>query len=122
MLRIIATRGPDELVVDAPVDRLPGLLAEPQTNVWVILSMPTTSQDVAVLRDVFKFHPLTIEDCFETRTHPKIEEFEGYLYMITHGLSASSTAEDIQPVELDAFVGARFIVTHHSQASRSVAA
>ena len=122
MLRIIATRGPDELVIDAPVDRLPALLAEPQTNVWVSLSEPTTPEDAAVLRDIFKFHPLTIEDCFETRTHPKIEEFPGYLYLITHGLSAGSTAEDIQPVELDAFVGPRFLVTHISQPSRSVAA
>ena len=122
MMCIIATRGADELVVDAPLERLPALLAEPQTNVWVSLSPPTAPEDIAVLRDVFKFHALTIEDCFETRTHPKIEEFEGYLYLITHGLSAGSTAEDIQPVELDAFVGRRYIVTHVSQPSRSIAA
>jgi magnesium transporter len=122
MVRIIATRGPSELVVDAPVSRLPELLDEPQTHVWVALSEPRTSEDETVLRDIFKFHPLTIEDCFETRTHPKIEEFEGYLYLITHGLTAGSTAEDIQPVELDAFVGPRYIVTHLSQPSRSVAA
>jgi magnesium transporter len=122
VFRIIATRGPDEIVVDAPAERLPALLAEPQTFVWVALSAPTTPEDQAIVRDVFKFHPLTIEDCFETRTHPKIEEFPGYLYMITHGLRAGSTAEDVQAVELDAFLGPRFIVTHNSQASRSVAA
>jgi magnesium transporter len=122
MLRIIATRGPSELVVDAPVARLPELLDEPQTHVWVALSGERTAEDEAVLRDVFRFHPLTIDDCFETRTHPKIEEFEGYLYLITHGLRAGSTAEDIQPVELDAFIGPRFIVTHISQPSRSIAA
>jgi magnesium transporter len=122
MLRIIATRGPHDLVLDAPPERLAALLADPQAFVWVSLSGPATPEDVAVLRDVFKFHPLTLEDCFESRTHPKIEEFEGYLYLITHGLRAGSTAEDIQPVELDAFVGARYIVTHVSQPSRSVAA
>jgi len=122
VIRILATRGAEEVVLDAPVDRLPALLAEPETFVWVILEPPTAPEDVALTRDVFKFHPLAIEDCFEERTHPKIEEYEGYLYLITHGLTASSSAEHIQPVELDAFVSARYIVTHNSRPSRSVSA
>jgi magnesium transporter len=122
MYRIFATRGPAELVVDAPLSRLPELLDEQGTFVWVSLSSPRTTEDEAILRDVFRFHPLAIEDCFETRTHPKVEEFEGYLYVLTHGMSAASTAENVDAVELDAFVGARFLVTHHSQPSRSVAA
>ena len=121
MFRIIATRGATEIVAEAPIDRLPALLAEPDTHVWVDLGSPTTAADLAIVRDVFKFHPLAIKDCFETRTHPKIEEYQGYLYLITHGLAAGSTAEAATVVELDAFVGARYIVTHHSTASRSVA-
>jgi magnesium transporter len=119
--RIIATRGAEEIVTEAPLDRLPALLAEPDTRVWVDLSTPTSEADLAIVRDIFKFHPLAIEDCFETRTHPKIEEYEGYLYLITHGLAAGSTAEEANVVELDAFVGPNYIVTHHSTQSRSVA-
>jgi magnesium transporter len=122
VIRIIATRGADELVDHAPVQRLPELLAEPQTFVWVDLTSPTTPEDLTVVRDIFKFHPLAIEDCFEERTHPKIEEYEGYIYLITHGLRAGSTAETVEPVELDAFVGPRYLVTHHTHASRSVVA
>jgi magnesium transporter len=119
--RIFASRS-EGLVVDAPVSRLPALLAEPQTFVWVALSSPTTDEDQAIVRDIFKVHPLAAEDCFETRTHPKLEEFDGYFYLIAHGLTADSTAEDVQAVELDAFVGPRFILTHNSLPSRSVAA
>jgi magnesium transporter len=119
--RILASR-PAGLIVDAPLDKLPALLADPQAFVWVVLSSPATPEDEALVRDVFKFHPLAVEDCFETRTHPKIEEFDGYFYLIAHGLTADSTAEDVQAVELDAFVGPRFIVTHNSLPSRSVAA
>jgi magnesium transporter len=121
LYRIFASRS-EGLVVDAPVSRLPALLAEPQTFVWVALSSPMTDEDQAIVRDIFKFHPLAVEDCFETRTHPKLEEFDGYFYLIAHGLTADSTAEDVQAVELDAFVGPRFIVTHNSLPSRSVAA
>jgi magnesium transporter len=118
--RIIATRGADELVADAPLERLPILLSEPETMVWVDLTAPTTDEDLAIVRDVFRFHQLAIKDCFESRPHPKVEEYEGYLYTITHGLATGSTAEDATEVELDAFVGSRYIVTHHDLPSRSV--
>jgi magnesium transporter len=118
--RIIATRGADELVADASLERLPVLLSEPETMVWVDLTAPTTDEDLAIVRDVFRFHQLAIEDCFESRPHPKVEEYEGYLYTITHGLATGSTAEDATEVELDAFVGHRYIVTHHDLPSRSV--
>lgn len=122
MHRILAWRGPSGLVIDAPLEQLPGLLAEPQTFVWVVLSSPTEAADQAIVRDIFKFHPLAIEDCFETRAHPKIEEFDGYLFLIAHGLTADSTAEDVHAVELDVFVTSRAIVTFNALPSRSVAA
>ena len=55
-------------------------------------------------------------------SHPKVDEYEGYLYIITHGLSAGATADSAEPVELDAFLGPNYLVTHHAGASRSVAA
>ncbi|HET6148393.1 MAG TPA: magnesium/cobalt transporter CorA [Polyangia bacterium] len=126
MFRIVATRGADEqsgeIIAEAPLERLPGLLAEPGTFVWVDMIEPCGEVEVSIARDIFKFHQLAIEDCFESREHPKVDEYEGYLYLITHGLLATSTAEDAEVVELDAFVGPNYIVTHHSLSSRSVAA
>jgi magnesium transporter len=122
MMRIIATRGAEELVGDAPPERLRELLDEPQTFVWLNLSPPATEAEGVVLREVFKFHPLSIEDCFETRTEPKIDEFDSYLYVITHGVLAGSNARSVTAVELDFFLGPRYLVTHQSQPSRSIAA
>jgi magnesium transporter len=121
LIRIYAARGPEELLVDPPVQRLPALLAEPETYVWVDLIAPTTAEEQAVLSDVFHFHPLAIQDCLGQIMHPKIDEYEGYIYVVTHGLKAGSTAEALQPDELDAFLGPRYIVTHHAEGSRSVA-
>ena len=122
MFRILAvrTKHNDELIVDAPVERLAPLLAERGTRVWVDLGHPVGETDMAIVRDVFKFHALAIEDCFEERTHPKIEEYDGYLYIITHGLTAGATADSSEIVELDAFLGENYLVTHHSAPSRSV--
>jgi magnesium transporter len=119
----ILVAGPGEPAVrDANADELPALLARPDARIWVDVSAPIGDAENAIVRDIFKFHPLAIEDCFEQRAHPKIDEYDRYLYLITHGLSASATAESAEPVELDAFLGSNFLVTHHADTSRSVAA
>src|SRR4051812_43915890 len=105
MFRIVATRGTDEILADAPVDRLTALLAEPDTCVWVDMIEPCGEAELSLARDVFKFHQLAIEDCFEARVQPKVDEYDDYIYLITHGLRAGSTAERAEIVELDAFVG-----------------
>ena len=72
-------------------EELPALLARPEARVWVDLSAPVGDAEIAILRDVFKFHPLAIEDCLGSRAQPKVDEYDGYLYLITHGLSAGAT-------------------------------
>lgn len=119
MVRIFATRG-QTVMSDATVDALPELLADPQVHVWVDMGGARDEQSLRVVADIFHFHPLAIEDCFEERERPKIETYDGYLYCITHGMSANSNAEDHEIVELDAFLGERFLVTYHSKDSRSV--
>ncbi|HMJ26393.1 MAG TPA: hypothetical protein VK475_11210, partial [Pyrinomonadaceae bacterium] len=44
------------------VEQLPDLLGDQTNVVWVDMEQPTTA-DEQVLLDVFKFHPLTVEDC-----------------------------------------------------------
>jgi magnesium transporter len=122
VFRILVAAPGQSTVRDASVAELPALLARGDARIWVDLSAPVGDPEVAIVRDVFKFHPLAIEDCFERRAHPKVDEYDGYLYIITHGLSAGATADSAEPVELDAFLGPNFLVTHHADASRSVAA
>jgi magnesium transporter len=125
MVKIFAARGDGPLIVDPPVSELPALLGEPSVCVWVDMDGEMDDAAMAIVRDVFHFHPLAIEDCFGAREHPKVEAFEGnagYVYIITHGLTAGSTPQETETIELDAFLGQRYLVTYHAQASRSVAA
>ena len=119
MIRILATRG-HTVLDDVAVERLPELLADAEVRVWVDISGPIDEQSQRVVGDIFHFHPLAVEDCFAERERPKIESYEGYLYCITHGMSPTSNAEDHDIVELDAFLGERYLVTYHAKDSRSV--
>jgi magnesium transporter len=121
MATVFVARGSDP-VRQAPVDELPGLLEDVQNRVWVDIAGPDDEGAERIVRDIFKFHPLAIEDCFGALEHPKAEAFDGYVYVVTHGLAEGSTAEEHETIELDAFVGKNYLVTYHAKPSSSVSA
>lgn len=103
---------------------LPGLLEEQTNVVWVDLRAETERERAfasEILRDVFRFDYLTIEDCLETRHQPKIEVFPDYLYMIVHGVKPDETSSaNFVTKELDMFLGANFVVTFHTESFQSI--
>jgi len=98
---------------------LPDLLKEQTSVIWVDMEQPTEA-DERVLLDVFNFHPLTVEDCRENRHYPKIEEFDGYIYFIVHGVTADTSPERFNTIELDGFLGSNYVITYHHDTFRSI--
>ena len=103
---------------------LPKLLADKTNVVWVdFLGETETELEIAkdLMLNVFKFHPLTVEDCFETRNQPKVEAFPEYLYLIVHGVKPEETTlANFVTKELDSFLGKNFVVTFHQERFRSI--
>jgi magnesium transporter len=102
------------------VDHLPALLEEEGALIWVSIANDMEGEAMRVVRDIFHFHPLAIEDCFGEREHPKIEAYDGYVYLITHGMAGQSNARRLLTSELDAFVSRRYLVTYHDQDSPAI--
>jgi magnesium transporter len=86
-------------------------LANPEATIWVDLT-DKEDEGANVLRDIFKFHPLAIEDTRNQRQRPKIEEYNGYLFMILN--SVITHKEETLFHEVNAFVGNNYLVTVHS--------
>ena len=107
-------------------DELPALLADETNLVWVDLQ-GETEHHIAEAREVmlnaFGFHPLTVEECFETRRQPKIQGFDDYIYFIVHGIKPGETnAANFVTKELDGFLGSNYVVTFHIQRFLSIKA
>jgi len=98
---------------------LPELLKDETAVIWVDMDAPTEA-DERVLLDIFQFHPLTVEDCRENRHYPKVEEFENYIYFIVHGVTANTSPERFNTIELDGFLGHNFVITYHHEMFRSI--
>jgi magnesium transporter len=105
-------------------DELPGLLEDESNLVWVDLKGETQEQIAEakdILSNVFAFHPLTIEDCIEIRNQPKIEGFSKYVFLIVHGIRPGETGPaNFATKELDAYLGANFVVTYHVERFQSI--
>ena len=98
---------------------LPELLKDESAVIWIDMESPT-ADDEQILLEVFKFHPLTVEDCRENRHYPKIEEFDGYIYFIVHGVTADISPDRFNTIELDGFLGPNYVITYHHAMFRSI--
>jgi magnesium transporter len=79
-------------------------------RIWIDLERHTPDAD-ALLTDVLKLHPLTIEDIWADRSRPKIDDFDNYLYVIVHGIGAAKH-DKLDTVEIDVVIGPNWLVTH----------
>jgi magnesium transporter len=103
---------------------LPGLLKEKDSVIWVDLlgEKPEQIEETRkLLLEVFHFHPLTVEDCIETRNQPKVEAFPDYFYFIVHGIKPGETGPtNFVTKELDGYLGPNYVVTFHDQRFLSI--
>jgi magnesium transporter len=90
-------------------------------KVWVDLAGPTPDE-LTVLTDDFHFHPLAVEDAVAQVHQPKVETFNGYLYLILHGIDYSRSKTAFATHDTDFFLGPNYLVTIHDGQTRSVAA
>lgn len=105
---------------DLEVEALRLVRADKGLLLWVDLDNPTPEEIRLVLEVVFQFHPLAIEDCVQPNSLPKVEDYEDYLFIVTHAVDFSRT-DKFNTTELDFFLGRDYVVTFHTAPLRSVA-
>lgn len=89
-------------------------------KLWVDLSAPT-DDEFLLLKDVFHFHPLSIEDARSALQFPKVEPYPNYLYLVLHGIdSQANSSRGFSTRDVDFFLGRNYLVTVHDGASRSI--
>jgi magnesium transporter len=80
---------------------------------WVDLRDQDAPQ-LDLLRERYGFHPLAIEDCANLDQRPKLEEYPGHLFLVIQGFaSQGEKVDDLELMELHAFLGDRMLVTVH---------
>jgi len=88
--------------------------------VWVDLAAPSIPESL-ILSDTFAFHPLSVEDAMSALQFPKVEAYDGYLYIILHGIAYQAHERCFDTHDIDFFLGQTYLVTVHDGRSMSIA-
>jgi len=75
---------------------------------WLDIDRPD-ADDYAILRDVFKFHPLAVEDSEKFGQRAKIDDYDDYVFLVVYG----AVPDDDRLVEVHCFYSERYLVTVH---------
>jgi magnesium transporter len=86
---------------------------------WADIGQPS-ADDARLLREVFGFHELAVEDAVAELHHPKVEAWDGYLYVIVHGIDFKASEHEFATHDADFFIGPNFLVTVTDGTSRSI--
>lgn len=89
-------------------------------RVWVNIDGPTAN-DRPLLEETFHFHDLAVEDALAELHHPKIESYDGFLYLILHEMIPFEDARNANTRDIDFFLTPNALVTVHTGPSAAIA-
>ena len=75
---------------------------------WIDVDQPDPD-DFEILRDVFKFHTLAVEDSEKFGQRAKLDDYDDFVFMVVYG----AVPDEDRLVEVHCFYSAKFLVTAH---------
>jgi magnesium transporter len=91
-------------------------LQDPEGLLWIDFEGEPDQVCEPILRDIFKFHPLAVDDALAESHVPKVDDWGGYVYVVLHAVIFDTDKEDdkhLDTMEVDIFLGKNYVVTHH---------
>src|ERR687886_159702 len=120
---LLVLDGSGVLRTDVGIEELPYHLSDPGALIWCDIASTEGGQRGPygrLLREVFGFDDLTIEDCF-TRSHlPKVDIYDEYLFMALFSFHLSEKRRRVETVEVDMYVGENYVVCVHPRPLREL--
>lgn len=96
---------------DVSVAEIHDFIRDPDTVVWVDVQ-DAGPDELATLEEEFGLHPLALGDSARRR-RPKLDEYKGYLHLVTHAALPAGDDRELRAAEVDLFVGRNFLATVH---------
>ncbi len=120
MIKTVCLNSADKKFIDdCPAADISDLRATEQNIIWADVSDPT-SADFTELAEEFGFHRLSIEDCRKEHQRPKVEEYDGYYFIVLYEVELVGPEQKLELRELNIFLGHNYLVTVHSRPIRAL--
>jgi magnesium transporter len=116
-IRAVYRDGDGAIHLDWPADRIGDAVEDHAGALWVDIDDREAAGNgrvEALLRDVFKFHPLAIVDALKDTNVPRVDDWGDYLYLAFHSIDPEPVDGLMRFSELDIFLGRNYLVTYHN--------
>ena len=93
------------------VDELQAHL-EAERFFWMDLVDPSDEQ-IEALGELFRFHPLAVEDAREFHQRPKLDLYGDHVFLVFFGAALAAGSETLELAEVHMFISGNFVITLH---------
>lgn len=108
-MRLVVDTG-EGAPAEAGAEGIAALLADPRNRLWLDVSDPGP-EEVDLLRRVFGFHELALEEVTQPHERPRCNAYAGYYFIVVYAARHDGAA--FSPGELNLFWGPNYLVTLH---------
>ncbi|MBN1120749.1 MAG: magnesium/cobalt transporter CorA [Anaerolineae bacterium] len=116
MIRSIYNNADGQTHTDLSPDDLRAVLKTQKGILWLDIQDESAERCTPLLRDVFAFHPLAIDDALAETHVPKIDDWGDYVYLVLHEVTIGpEDGQAVDTLELDIFMGRNYLVTYQSR-------
>jgi len=118
MIRVLYRDGSGKIHFEWPPDHIVDALHDEHGTLWIDIDDPGGADNrgvEALLRNVFQFHPLAIEDALHETHVPKIDDWVSYLYLVFSSIDFDPETDALRIHELDIFLGPKYLLTYHNE-------
>ncbi len=113
MIRTTYRHRSGTILSDLTNEQIVDAIGDSRGTLWVDMQNPTPEEYEYVLRNLFHFHELAIEDTISDVHGPKVDDYGDSMYIVFHVISLGDERMDIHTDEVDAFLGRNYLVTVH---------
>ncbi len=105
-----------QLCRELSVSELANVVRSGTGELWIDLNAGNR-QHIAILDNVFGFHPLAVEDAMNPVSRVKVDEYAGFLFAIVRGVRFNPGTDDpydLETFNIAFFLGQNYLVTVHN--------
>lgn len=114
MLHLLISNKNGDLQESQDIAKVREALGNPAVNFWVDIEDPT-DEEIDLLLETFKFHPLAVEDVILDISAPKLDIYDGYVFLNLHRVFYNFETECCDRRDFEIFFSNHFIVTVHEK-------
>lgn len=113
MIQSMYRRPTGEWIKGLEPDELHTALEDPGGLLWVYFGGDDEDTARNVLLETFHFHPLAVDDALDEIHVPKVDSWDGYLYLVLHAIHIEPDGDRLLSTnEVDFFIGPNYLVTY----------